>query len=75
MLFRSLDLGLGRGFSGSQAAKHLMGLAAANFAAGPGKKKRGDGVLLEQLGGGGAMQMPAAAGSAGESAEWGSSKE
>jgi len=37
---RGLDLGLGRGFSGSQAAKHLMGLAAANFAAGPGKKKR-----------------------------------
>jgi len=41
---RGLDLGLGRGFSGSQAAKHLMGLAAANFAAGPGKKKREDGV-------------------------------
>ncbi|CAG7722998.1 unnamed protein product [Allacma fusca] len=38
---RGLDLGLARGFSGSQAAKHLMGLAAANFAAGPGKKKRG----------------------------------
>ncbi|CAL8079481.1 unnamed protein product [Orchesella dallaii] len=37
---RGLDLGLGRGFSGSQAAKHLMGLAAANLAAGPGKRKR-----------------------------------
>jgi len=24
-----------------------MGLAAANFAAGPGKKKRGDGLLME----------------------------
>lgn len=37
---RGLDLGLGRSFSGSQAAKHMMGLAAANLAAGPGKKKR-----------------------------------
>ena len=37
---RGLDLGLGRGYSGSQAAKHLMGLAAANFAGGPGRKKR-----------------------------------
>merc|ERR1740128_402369 len=25
---RGLDFGLGRGFSGSQAAKHMMGLAA-----------------------------------------------
>ncbi|XP_019873505.2 diuretic hormone class 2 isoform X2 [Aethina tumida] len=39
---RGLDLGLGRGFSGSQAAKHLMGLAAANFAGGPGRKRRSD---------------------------------
>ncbi|KAK4288629.1 hypothetical protein Pmani_038346, partial [Petrolisthes manimaculis] len=38
---RGLDLGLGRGFTGSQAAKHLMGLAAANFAGGPGRKRRG----------------------------------
>jgi len=37
---RGLDLGLGRGFSGSQAAKHLMGLSAANFAGGPGRRKR-----------------------------------
>lgn len=37
---RGLDLGLGRGFSGSQAAKHLMGLAAANFAGGPGRRRR-----------------------------------
>ncbi|KAK6636833.1 hypothetical protein RUM43_010496 [Polyplax serrata] len=37
---RGLDLGLSRGFSGSQAAKHLMGLAAANFAGGPGRKRR-----------------------------------
>lgn len=42
---RGLDLGLGRGFSGSQAAKHLMGLAAANFAGGPGRRRRSeDGV-------------------------------
>ncbi|RZF43543.1 hypothetical protein LSTR_LSTR012823 [Laodelphax striatellus] len=37
---RGLDLGLSRGFSGSQAAKHLMGLAAANYAAGPGRRRR-----------------------------------
>lgn len=37
---RGIDLGLGRGFSGSQAAKHLMGLAAANFAGGPGRRRR-----------------------------------
>ncbi len=35
-----MDFGLGRGFSGTQAAKHLMGLAAANYAVGPGRKKR-----------------------------------
>ncbi|XP_025837440.1 diuretic hormone class 2 isoform X2 [Agrilus planipennis] len=37
---RGLDLGLSRGYSGSQAAKHLMGLAAANFAGGPGRRRR-----------------------------------
>ncbi|KAG8230229.1 hypothetical protein J437_LFUL010857 [Ladona fulva] len=37
---RGLDLGMSRGFSGSQAAKHLMGLAAANFAGGPGRRRR-----------------------------------
>ncbi|KAK7869327.1 hypothetical protein R5R35_012888 [Gryllus longicercus] len=37
---RALDLGLSRGFSGSQAAKHLMGLAAANYAGGPGRRRR-----------------------------------
>ncbi|CAL1267615.1 unnamed protein product [Larinioides sclopetarius] len=37
---RGLDLGLSRGFSGSQAAKHLMGLSAASFANGPGRKRR-----------------------------------
>ncbi|XP_022241877.1 diuretic hormone class 2-like [Limulus polyphemus] len=37
---RGLDLGLSRGFSGSQAAKHRMGLAAAKFAGGPGRRRR-----------------------------------
>jgi hypothetical protein len=37
---RGVDFGLGRGYSGSQAAKHLMGLAAANYAIGPGRKRR-----------------------------------
>lgn len=35
---RGLDLGISRGFSGSQAGKHLMGLSAASFANGPGKR-------------------------------------
>ncbi|XP_049806672.1 diuretic hormone class 2 [Schistocerca nitens] len=37
---RGLDLGINRGFSGAQAAKHLMGLAAAQYAAGPGRRRR-----------------------------------
>lgn len=36
----NLDLGFSRGFSGSQAAKHLMGLAAAEHAGGPGRKRQ-----------------------------------
>lgn len=39
---RGLDLGLSRGFSGSQAAKHLMGLHAATYAGGPGRRRRSD---------------------------------
>ncbi|XP_017879558.1 diuretic hormone class 2 [Ceratina calcarata] len=39
---RGLDLGLNRGFSASQAAKHLMGLAAANYAGGPGRRRRSE---------------------------------
>ncbi|XP_063981906.1 diuretic hormone class 2 [Diachasmimorpha longicaudata] len=35
-----LDFGLNRGFSGAQAAKHLMGMAAANYAGGPGRRRR-----------------------------------
>lgn len=39
---RTVDFGLARGFSGIQEAKHRMGLAAANFAGGPGRKRRSD---------------------------------
>ncbi|XP_011052387.1 PREDICTED: diuretic hormone class 2 [Acromyrmex echinatior] len=39
---RGLDLGLNRGYSGSQAAKHMMGLAAANYAGGPGRRRRSE---------------------------------
>ncbi|KAF9804607.1 hypothetical protein SFRURICE_014515, partial [Spodoptera frugiperda] len=37
---RALDLGLSRGYSGALQAKHLMGLAAANYAGGPGRRRR-----------------------------------
>ncbi|XP_057333867.1 diuretic hormone class 2-like [Microplitis mediator] len=37
-----LDFGLSRGFSGSQTAKHLMGMAAANYAGGPGRRRRSE---------------------------------
>ncbi|XP_037088327.1 diuretic hormone class 2-like [Pollicipes pollicipes] len=37
---RGLDFGLGRGFSATQAAKHKMGLAAAAFPGGPGRRRR-----------------------------------
>jgi len=37
---RGLDFGMSRGFSGSQTAKHLLGLAAASYAGGPGRRKR-----------------------------------
>ena len=37
---RGIDFGLGRGFSGSQAAKHFMGMAAARYSGGPGRKKK-----------------------------------
>ncbi|XP_071444373.1 diuretic hormone class 2 [Hetaerina americana] len=43
----TLDLGMGRGFSGAQAAKHLMGLAAANYAGGPGRRRR-EAALLDE---------------------------
>lgn len=38
----NLDLGLGRGYSGAQAAKHMMGMAAANYANGPGRRRRSE---------------------------------
>ena len=37
---RGIDFGLGRGYSGNQAAKHFMGLVASQYAGGPGKRKR-----------------------------------
>ncbi|XP_077296450.1 diuretic hormone class 2 [Arctopsyche grandis] len=37
---RGMDLGLSRGYSGSLTAKHLMGLASANYASGPGRRRR-----------------------------------
>ncbi|XP_026743773.1 diuretic hormone class 2 isoform X2 [Trichoplusia ni] len=37
---RALDLGLSRGYSGALQAKHLIGLAAANYAGGPGRRRR-----------------------------------
>ena len=39
---RGVDFGLARGFSGSQALKHALGLEAARYAGGPGRKKRTD---------------------------------
>jgi len=35
---RGIDFGLSRGLSGQRAAKHLVGLASAQFAGGPGRK-------------------------------------
>ncbi|XP_050678896.1 diuretic hormone class 2 [Leptidea sinapis] len=37
---RALDLGLNRGYSGALHAKHMMGVAAANYAGGPGRRRR-----------------------------------
>jgi len=37
---RGFDFGLGRGFSATQAAKHKMGLEAAAFPSGPGRRRR-----------------------------------
>jgi len=33
---RAIDFGLGRGYSGSQAARHMAGIFQANFSGGPG---------------------------------------
>ncbi|XP_058463869.1 diuretic hormone class 2 [Malaya genurostris] len=37
---RTVDFGLSRGYSGAQEAKHRMAMAVANFAGGPGRKRR-----------------------------------
>ncbi|XP_037927341.1 diuretic hormone class 2 [Teleopsis dalmanni] len=39
---RTVDFGLARGYSGTQEAKHRMGLAAANFPGGPGRRRRSE---------------------------------
>ncbi|KAL5281768.1 Dh31 family protein [Megaselia abdita] len=41
---RAVDFGLSRGFSGTQEARHRLGLAAANFAGGPGRRRRSERV-------------------------------
>jgi len=46
---RGIDFGLGRGFSGSQAAKHFMGIAAAQYSGGPGKRKRSGNIPVYRL--------------------------
>ncbi|CAO1395361.1 unnamed protein product, partial [Diamesa tonsa] len=45
---RTVDFGLSRGYSGAQEAKHRMAMNIANFAGGPGRKKR-FGTKLENL--------------------------
>jgi hypothetical protein len=37
---RGVDFGLARGFSGSQALKHSLGLLASQHPGGPGRRKR-----------------------------------
>lgn len=37
---RTVDFGLSRGYSGAQEAKHRMAMAIANFAGGPGRRRR-----------------------------------
>ncbi|XP_038107696.1 diuretic hormone class 2 [Culex quinquefasciatus] len=39
---RTVDFGLSRGYSGAQEAKHRMAMAVANFAGGPGRKRKVD---------------------------------
>ncbi len=45
---RGIDFGLGRGYSGNQAAKHFMGLVASQYAGGPGKKRKRGGARLSR---------------------------
>jgi len=37
---RGIGLGMDRGFSGNLAAKHAMGMSAASFANGPGRRRK-----------------------------------
>ncbi|CAH2084940.1 unnamed protein product [Euphydryas editha] len=37
---RDFDMGINRGYAGALQAKHLMGVSAANYAAGPGRRRR-----------------------------------
>merc|ERR1712123_345922 len=46
---RGIDFGLGRGYSGSQAARHMLGLQQASIAGGKGKRKR-SGYVEERRG-------------------------
>ncbi|CAD7080157.1 unnamed protein product [Hermetia illucens] len=39
---RTVDFGLARGYSGIQELKHRMGMAAANYAGGPGRRRRSE---------------------------------
>ncbi|XP_055304746.1 uncharacterized protein LOC129569672 [Sitodiplosis mosellana] len=42
---RTVDFGLGRGLSGAIEAKHRLGMAAANFAGGPGRRRRSENTV------------------------------
>lgn len=42
---RTVDFGLGRGLSGAIEAKHRLGMAAANFAGGPGRRRRSENAV------------------------------
>ncbi|XKL68038.1 hypothetical protein PGB90_003529 [Kerria lacca] len=44
-----LDLGLSRGYSGSQQAKHMMGIAAAGLLGGPGRRRRSENTYPYRL--------------------------
>ncbi|XP_045449826.1 diuretic hormone class 2 [Melitaea cinxia] len=37
---RDFDMGINRGYAGALQAKHLMGVSAANYASGPGRRRR-----------------------------------
>ncbi|CAG2112580.1 unnamed protein product [Medioppia subpectinata] len=43
---KRIGFGLNRGYSGAQAAKHLLGLSAANLPTSPGRRRRRAVVLM-----------------------------